>query len=71
MAVVVEKKQSASEFEKDAVKNMLKCFSSDEKIKFETEVYKLGLKLIEEYKAGTCLDRNKTLEMIIEIFKRG
>ena len=42
-----------------------------EREKFEAEVYKLGLKLIEEYKAGTCPDRNKALEAIIEIFKRG
>lgn len=44
---------------------------SDEKDKFEAEVYKLGLKLIEDYRLGTCADRNKTLEAIIEIFKRG
>ena len=43
----------------------------DDKEKFESEVYKLGLKLIEDYKAGNCPDRNKALEAIIEIFKRG
>lgn len=41
------------------------------KAAFETEVYKLGLELIESYRKGTCTDWNKTLEMIIEIFKRG
>ena len=37
---------------------------------FDTEVYKLGLELIESYRTGKCQDRNKTLEAIIEIFKR-
>ena len=45
--------------------------ATDEKAEFETEVYKLGLELIESYRKGTCTDWNKTLEMIIEIFKRG
>lgn len=43
----------------------------DEKDKFEAEVYKLGLKLIEEYNSGNCSDRPKHLEAIIAIFKRG
>ena len=43
---------------------------NDDKEKFESEVCKLGMKLIEDFKAGTCPDRNKTLEAIIEIFKR-
>lgn len=43
----------------------------DDKDKFEVEVYRLGLELIESYRQGTCADRNKALEMIIEIFKRG
>ena len=42
----------------------------EEKEKFEAAVYELGLELIESYREGTCLDRNKTLEAIIEIFKR-
>ena len=33
------------------------------------ELGELGLKLIEDYRAGKCADRNKTLESIIEIFK--
>lgn len=37
---------------------------------FETEVYKLGLELIEGYRTGKCRDANKTLDAIIEIFKR-
>ena len=37
---------------------------------FETEVYKLGLELIEGYRTGKCPDRNKTLDAIIAIFKR-
>lgn len=41
----------------------------DEKEMFEVEVYKLGLELIEAYRAGTCRDSAKTLEAIIEIFK--
>ena len=36
---------------------------------FEDAVYDLGLKLIEDYRAGQCRDANKTLEAIIEIFK--
>ena len=36
---------------------------------FDKAVYELGLKLIEDYRAGKCADRNKTLESIIEIFK--
>ena len=35
---------------------------------FSKAVYELGLKLIEDYRAGKCVDRNKTLESIIEIF---
>lgn len=42
----------------------------EEKEKFEAEVYKLGLELIEAYRTGTCLDRNVTLETIIAIFRR-
>ena len=42
---------------------------SDEKEKFEAEVYKLGLELIDAYRSGNCRDSNKTLEAIIEIFK--
>lgn len=37
---------------------------------FDTEVYKLGLELIENFRTGKCHDRDKTLEAIIEIFKR-
>lgn len=36
---------------------------------FHKAVFELGLKLIEEYRAGTCRDSVKTLEAIIEIFK--
>ena len=41
----------------------------DEKEKFETEVYKLGLKLIEDYRNGNCRDSEKTLAAIIELFE--
>ena len=36
---------------------------------FENSVYELGLTLIEDYRAGKCRDRDKTLEAIIELFK--
>lgn len=36
---------------------------------FENAVYELGLTLIDDYRAGRCRDRDKTLEAIIEIFK--
>lgn len=36
---------------------------------FNKAVYELGLKLIEDYRAGKCSDRTKTLESIIEIFR--
>lgn len=39
-----------------------------EKEKFETEVYKLGITLIEDYRAGKCRDANKTLDAIIDLF---
>ena len=39
------------------------------KEEFDAAVYALGLKLIEDYKAGNCRDKDKTLEAIIEIFK--
>ena len=39
------------------------------KEEFDAAVYALGLKLIEDFKAGNCRDREKTLESIIEIFK--
>ena len=41
----------------------------DDKEKFEAEVYKLGLTLIENYRSGTCRDSNATLEAILELFK--
>ena len=41
----------------------------NEKEKFETEVYKLGITLVENYLAGNCRDSNKTLEAVIELFK--
>ena len=43
---------------------------SDVYDQFETEVYKLGLELIESYRTGKCSDRNKTLDAIIAIFRR-
>ena len=39
------------------------------KEEFETAVYALGLKLIEDFKAGNCRDSDKTLQSIIELFK--
>lgn len=36
---------------------------------FNKAVYELGLKLIEDYRAGKCSDRAKTLEAIIKIFR--
>ena len=42
---------------------------SDDKERFEAEVYKLGLELITAYRMGTCGDRQKTLAAIIEIFE--
>ena len=42
----------------------------DTKAQFSNAVYELGLKLIEDYQNGACRDANKTLEAIIEIFKR-
>lgn len=41
----------------------------DKKDHFEIAVYELGLKLIEDYRAGNCRDSNKVLEAIIELFK--
>ena len=41
----------------------------DEKEKFEAEVYKLGLEMIESLRTGTCRDYHKTLEAVIGIFK--
>ena len=43
--------------------------AAKERLVFDKAVYELGLKLIEDYRAGKCADRNKTLEAIIEIFK--
>lgn len=42
----------------------------EEKEKFEVEVYKLGLELIEAFREGKCHDRKITLETIIAIFRR-
>ena len=39
------------------------------KEEFEAAVYALGLKLIEDFKAGNCRDSDKTLQSIIELFK--
>lgn len=36
---------------------------------FETAVFELGLTLIEDYRNGTCRDRDKTLGAIVELFK--
>lgn len=41
----------------------------DEKDKFEAEVYKFGLELIEAYRKGSCRDSAMVLEAIIAIFK--
>ena len=41
----------------------------DEKEQFEAEVYKLGLKLIEDYRNGNCRDSYAVLEAIIDVFK--
>lgn len=41
---------------------------ADEKARFEAEVYKLGLELIEAYRTGMCSDRDKTLAAIIKLF---
>ena len=43
---------------------------TDEQTRFETEVYKFGLELIEDCRKGTCRDYNKTVEAIIAIFRR-
>ena len=36
---------------------------------FEEAVYDLGLKLIDDYRAGTYRDPNKTLDAIVELFR--
>ena len=36
---------------------------------FKLAVYELGLTLIEDYRAGKCRDRDKTVDQIIELFK--
>lgn len=41
----------------------------DEKVQFETEMYKLGLELIEKFRQGNSGNRNEALDKIIKIFE--
>lgn len=41
----------------------------EEKTKFDTEMYKLGLELIEAYRKGNCSNRSEILEKAIKIFE--
>lgn len=42
----------------------------DDKERFEAEVYRLGLELIEDFRTGRYPDRDRALEVIIAIFNR-
>ena len=39
------------------------------KQQFESEIYKFGLELIDNYRTGRCNDRAKLLDSIVELYK--